>query len=63
MAHTRWQYKAFKLQGEYHTDYLETKLNELGQQGWEAVSMGWMVAGANGGGDATVLLKRPHHEQ
>jgi len=59
MTTNGWEYKVTKLQGHWQGLYVEETLNDLGREGWEAVTLGWMVAGANGGGDAAVLLKRP----
>ncbi len=59
MAVTQWQYKVAKVDGHWQTEYVEEVLDKLGRKGWEAVSLGWMAAGQNSGGDAAVLLKRP----
>jgi Domain of unknown function (DUF4177) len=58
MTTQKWQYKTVKVEGHWDPGYVEQVLDAHGEQGWEAVSMGWMIAGPAGGGDATVLLKR-----
>jgi len=62
MTATQWQYMVKKLDGHWQAEYVEGVLDSLGREGWEAVSLGWMAAGQSGGGDATVLLKRPLDE-
>ena len=53
---TQWQYTVAKVDGHWQTEYVEAVLDKLGR---EAVSLGWIAAGQNGGDDAAVLLKRP----
>jgi hypothetical protein len=58
MNRETFEYKIQKTEGHWQPGYVESVLNGLGLDGWEAVGMGWMIAGSNGGGDAAVLLKR-----
>ena len=53
-----WQYRVIKLGQHWEEVYVEDKLNQAGAEGWEAVGMGRLPADSNGGGEATVLLKR-----
>lgn len=58
MKQPTWQYKVIKLGQHWSEAYVEDKLNQAGADGWEAVGMGRLPASEQGGGEATVLLKR-----
>jgi len=49
---TQWEYKTLAFKAGAWTE-IEPMLNELGQEGWEALTLSFAGLGA------TVLLKRP----
>jgi hypothetical protein len=65
MPHTQWEYMildvsvaGFWLGPDLDGDALTAKLNELGNQGWEAVGLTGMAIGQGRTKDLIVILKR-----
>lgn len=63
---TRWEYTVldvgvagFFLGPDLDGDALTAKLNDLGAQGWEAVTLAPMSAGAGSTSNLVIVLKRP----
>ena len=66
MSASRWEYtildvgvSSFWLGPDLDGDALTAKLNELGDQGWEAVSLTGMSLGQGRTKDLIIILKRP----
>ena len=63
---TRWEYTVldvgvagFFLGPDLDGDALTTKLNELGGEGWEAVTISPMTVGSGSTRNLVIVLKRP----
>ena len=66
MPMTRWEYTVldvgvagFFLGPDLDGDALSAKLNELGADGWEAVTVAPMTVGAGSTRNLVIVLKRP----